>query len=435
MKFWTLTKNIFRSCFKAPKGFWEYCVNADFNALVLLFINMFLNGFVLLANALSNTSGISSHFTSPVSVLTFVSIASILHYLLRITKAPPWLKQIYTHTMFIIAFLLCFLPIVMAPSVIFGLIIITTFLIITCFSMHLHPFFFSLITVLAYTIVCLKEFHGIYFNYQNYSVNLFFLAGTLIIMSFYRRLNSVRHFHVDMILKKRSDNLEHQVLVTSIELNNQNEKLIKMQDDTIISLSNLVENRDSDTGQHVRRTRDYVVLLAKETRAYGAYKHILTDHYIELLSRAAPMHDIGKIVVSDAILKKPGRLTPEEFDQIKVHTIEGGKIVREILGRNQEEDFIKVTEEIVEGHHEKWDGSGYPRGLSGQDIPLSARIMALADVFDALTSPRCYKSSMPIEEALTIIKESAGSHFDPLLTEIFIANREHLKEILEAYNL
>lgn len=435
MKLWTLTKNIFQSCFKAPKGFREYCVNADFNALVLLFINMFLNGFVLLANALSNTSGIAAHFQSPVSVLTFVSIASILHYLLRIAKTPLWLKQIYTHTTFIIAFLLCFLPIVMAPTVIFGLIIITTFLIITCFSMHLHPFFFSLITACAYLIVCLKEFHGVSLNYQNYSVNLFFLAGTLIIMSFYRRLNSVRHFHIDMVLKKRSDSLEHQVLVTSIELNNQNEKLIKMQDDTIISLSNLVENRDSDTGQHVRRTRDYVVLLANEARAYGAYKDILTDHYIELLARAAPMHDIGKIVIPDSILKKPGRLTPDEFDQIKLHTTEGGKIVREILGVNQEQDFLNVTVEIVEGHHEKWDGSGYPMGLTGQNIPLSARIMALADVFDALTSPRCYKSSMPLDEALSIIKEASGSHFDPILAEIFVANRSHLKEILETYNL
>lgn len=210
-------------------------------------------------------------------------------------------------------------------------------------------------------------------------------------------------------------------------------KLVKVQEHTIISLSSLVENRDSDTGEHIRRTSDYVYMIANKAREAGIYSDILTDEYIEMLKNAAPMHDIGKIVIPDAVLKKPGKLSPEEFEQIKRHTTEGGKIVQDILGPVQTPEFVTITQQIAESHHEKWNGKGYPKGLAGNDIPLSARIMSLADVFDALTTPRCYKEPFPFEKAIDIIKEDCGIAFDPQLTEIFLANQDRLREIMAQY--
>ncbi len=142
----------------------------------------------------------------------------------------------------------------------------------------------------------------------------------------------------------------------------------------------------------------------------------------------APLHDVGKIVVSDKILKKPGKLTPEEFEKIKKHASAGGKVIRQILKGITDEDYIEFASDIATAHHEKWDGSGYPNNLSGEDIPLSARIMAIADVFDALISERCYKKAMPVDKAVSIIKEGAGKHFDPKLVDVFV---RHLDEFLD----
>jgi len=210
-------------------------------------------------------------------------------------------------------------------------------------------------------------------------------------------------------------------------------QLLKVQEHTIISLSNLVENRDSDTGEHVRRTSDYVYMIAQEAQKKGLYTNILTDEYIEILKNAAPMHDIGKIVVPDAILKKPGKLEPEEFEQIKMHTTAGAKIISEILGPVQTPAFVTATQEIAESHHEKWNGKGYPCGINGDEIPLCARLMAVADVYDALVSKRCYKQAMTFDEATEIIKVSSGSHFDPVLVDLFLEKTEDFKEIAERY--
>lgn len=144
------------------------------------------------------------------------------------------------------------------------------------------------------------------------------------------------------------------------------------------------------------------------------------------------MHDIGKIAVPDHILQKPGRLTPEEFETIKQHACEGGKIVREVLGSIEEKEYVEIASDVAAYHHEKWDGSGYNQGLAGEDIPLSARIMAVADVFDALVSKRCYKEAMPMEEAFDEIERSAGTHFDPRLAEVFLDLRDEITEFLSS---
>ncbi len=211
---------------------------------------------------------------------------------------------------------------------------------------------------------------------------------------------------------------------TKLELVSNQNKLSDMQTHIISGLSSLIENRDTETGEHVARTARYVKTLAEDAVMDGVYADVIDTHFIELLYSLAPLHDVGKIVVSDQILKKPGRLTPEEFEQMKRHASAGGTVIGQILEGITDEEYIAFATDIAVHHHEKWDGSGYPSGLSGEEIPLSARIMAIADVFDALISERCYKKPMPLEEALRIIQEGAGAHFDPKLVEVFLRHRE-----------
>ena len=243
-------------------------------------------------------------------------------------------------------------------------------------------------------------------------------------------------------LEQTLDSTESQLSEKEVELikqvhEAQNTKLevIKMQNHTIESLSNLVENRDEDTGEHVRRTRAYVELIAVQLMKNNKYPQVISPRYIRLLKRAAPMHDIGKIVVPDAILKKPGRFTPDEFELMKQHTSEGGRIVHEILDGFEDPEYIQITADIATYHHEKWDGSGYPSGLKGEEIPLCARIMALADVFDALVSPRVYKSPMTYEEAYTIIESGIGTHFDPIIAQEFLNIKEKTAAVNESFKL
>ena len=201
-------------------------------------------------------------------------------------------------------------------------------------------------------------------------------------------------------------------------------KVSNMQSHIISGLSNLIENRDTETGEHVARTGKYVKTLAENAEKDGVYTDIIDEHFISLLYSLAPLHDVGKIVVSDQILKKPGKLTPEEFEEMKKHASAGGKVVRQILSGITDDEFIDFASDIATYHHEKWDGSGYPEHLSGDKIPLSARIMAIADVYDALTSERCYKKAMSPEKAFTIIQEESGTHFDPKLVEVFLKHKE-----------
>ncbi len=227
--------------------------------------------------------------------------------------------------------------------------------------------------------------------------------------------------------------IENEVHDKSTEIEKNRLKIIKMQDHTIESLSNLVENRDEDTGEHVLRTREYVELIAVQMMKDGYYPEILTPRYIRLLKRAAPMHDIGKIVVPDAILKKAGRFTTEEFEQMKRHASEGGRIVHQILDGYETPEYIQITADIATHHHEKWDGTGYPNNLAGKNIPFGARIMAIADVFDALVSPRVYKSPMSYEEAYQLIEEGIGSQFDPIIAQEFLKIKDKAAAINERY--
>ena len=199
-------------------------------------------------------------------------------------------------------------------------------------------------------------------------------------------------------------------------------RIQKMQNVMITEFAELVEARDKNTGDHIKKTAEYVEAIAKELQAEGKFKGVLTNTYIGKLKQAAPLHDIGKIAVSDLILNKNGKLTDEEFAIMKSHTVEGGKILKKIVedaGDTFDAGYLNVSIEMASYHHEKWDGSGYPEHLKGEEIPLSARIMAVADVFDALIAERVYKKGFPYEKAMAIITEGAGKHFDPVVVEAF----------------
>lgn len=241
-------------------------------------------------------------------------------------------------------------------------------------------------------------------------------------------------FKITSNLNSYKNQLEIDIENKNRALHEHDEKMLRLQNSTIIGMATLIESRDGDTGEHVKRTSVYVAMLAQAAREAGYERETLTDSYIELLVKAAPLHDIGKIAVSDTILLKPGRLTEEEFEKIKLHACEGGRIVREVIGGIGDDEYINIASDMAAYHHEKWDGSGYNAGLSGTDIPLSARIMAVADVFDALISKRCYKEKFPLDEAFKIIKESGGTHFDPALAKIFLDIRPQIEEYLRSIN-
>ncbi len=193
---------------------------------------------------------------------------------------------------------------------------------------------------------------------------------------------------------------------------------VRLQRAIISSLADVVESRDGDTGQHVQRTQDMVEQIIKRLRYRDKYYYI-TDKTAEHMANAAPMHDIGKIRIPDAILGKPGRLTEEEFEIMKLHTVYGGELVKSSLGGIVSDEYLQIAFNIAHSHHERWDGTGYPDGLSGESIPLEARIMAVSDVYDALTHKRVYKDAMSHEEACKIIRNGKGTQFDPTIVECF----------------
>lgn len=199
------------------------------------------------------------------------------------------------------------------------------------------------------------------------------------------------------------------------------ERVSNMQSGMITFMAEVVENRDDNTGGHIRRTAEYVECIAKELKRQGVYRDILTDRYMSDMVVAAPLHDIGKIHIPDAVLNKPGKLTEEEFEIMKTHTTAGEELLTHAKAELGESGYLNMAVEMAAYHHEWWNGKGYPYGISGEKIPLCARIMAVADVFDALTSRRCYKSAMPPEKAYAIIREESGTHFDPAVAEAFLA--------------
>lgn len=210
------------------------------------------------------------------------------------------------------------------------------------------------------------------------------------------------------------------------------EQIIQMQDDIIISMASIVENRDSNTGGHVKRTSDVIKIFVEYLDKDEKFEE-LDKQYARCIIKAAPLHDFGKIAIPDVILNKPGKFTIEEYEEMKKHPAKGAIIVERILQNSSDEQFKKVAVNVAHYHHEKWAGGGYPENLTGETIPFEARVMALADVFDALVSKRVYKDKFSYDEAFKIIEESSGSHFDPLLCEKFLECKDELIKLYDSY--
>ena len=239
------------------------------------------------------------------------------------------------------------------------------------------------------------------------------------------------------------ENLYHSFVKTSedsvhyvTQIKDKQDQISKLQNGLILVLADMVESRDQYTGDHVRKTAVYCNVLMHELLKLGYYKDQLTPEYIEDVTNAAPLHDIGKIKIPDAILNKKGpeRLTDEEFEIMKTHAMAGSEIIQQTMKTVPESGYLDEARNLAEFHHEKWNGKGYPHGLSGEEIPLSARVMALADVFDALVSKRSYKDPFPFEKAAQIIEEGSGTHFDPKVVEAFVNTKEAFQKISEHFS-
>ena len=230
--------------------------------------------------------------------------------------------------------------------------------------------------------------------------------------------------HLD--IKRMQDFLRNQNSFLEAEIIKRTREITAIQDVTIHAMASLAETRDNETGNHIRRTQNYVRVLAQKLRHHPRFAHFLDDDkIIELLYKSAPLHDIGKVGIPDKILLKPGRFEPEEFEVMKQHPALGrSAILNAEYELGLEVPFLKYAKEIAYAHQEKWDGSGYPLGLSGDNIPISARLMAVADVYDALISRRVYKEGMSHEQAVKLIIEGRGSHFDPDITDAFLELQE-----------
>ncbi len=207
------------------------------------------------------------------------------------------------------------------------------------------------------------------------------------------------------------------------------EQMMQLQNNLIITMADIVENRDENTGGHIKRTAKYVEIIAVALKCDHLYTNILTDQYIADMIIAAPLHDIGKIHIPDSVLKKEGRYTEAEFHIMKSHTTAGKRLLLRAEKTLGYSSYLSVAVQMAGYHHEWWNGRGYPEGLKGQDIPLCARIMAVADVFDSLVSARCYKGSMTIDQAFDMIRMESGTHFDPTIAEAFLDARDEIEAV------
>ncbi|MCR4762587.1 MAG: HD domain-containing protein [Lachnospiraceae bacterium] len=255
-----------------------------------------------------------------------------------------------------------------------------------------------------------------------------------------REISVERLQHLDIATGDEIENLYESISKTIAEtvgyledVKAKGEEISHMQNGLIYVLADLVESRDKNTGDHVRKTAAYVRLIMRKMKEKGVYAEALSEEYIEDVTSSAPLHDVGKIMVSDVILNKPGRLTDEEFEMMKKHTTAGSLIIDNAMSLVSDSGYLKEAKNLATYHHERWDGKGYPSGKAGEDIPLSARIMAVADVFDALVSKRSYKDPFPFEKAMDIIREGAGTQFDPRIAALFVESAEEVRTVTAAH--
>ncbi|MDR0301894.1 MAG: response regulator [Treponema sp.] len=225
-------------------------------------------------------------------------------------------------------------------------------------------------------------------------------------------LNRIKtHLDIDQVIRERTAQLH------------------RLQNNIISVLADMVENRDKGTGGHIERTSIYIKILIEEMKERGVYLDEIRDWDVEKIANSARMHDLGKISISDIIVNKPGKFTEDEYELMKTHTVEGEVIIDEMISKTGEEEFLHNAKLFAGYHHERWDGKGYPHGLKGENIPLQGRIMAIVDVYDALVSERPYKKAFSDEEAVQIIMDNAGVHYDPKIAEVFFVVKDQFKDV------
>jgi len=230
-------------------------------------------------------------------------------------------------------------------------------------------------------------------------------------------LNRIKnHLYIDEMIRERTS-----------QLCERTEQLVRLQNSIVYTLADVIENRDSNTGGHIDRTTVYIEILIRAMLEHGLYADEMLEWDLDSVISSARLHDLGKIAIPDSILNKPDKLTPEEFLVIMTHCRAGERIINHMISRTGDTDFLNYAKLFAAYHQEKWNGAGYPYGLKETDIPLHGRIMAIVDVYDALTSQRPYKKAFDCEEALDIIKNDSGSHFDPRIVEIFCEIKDKLK--------
>jgi len=275
----------------------------------------------------------------------------------------------------------------------------------------------------------IEETHGLSLGAEDFVRKPFSPSVVLARVRNHLELSNARR-----LLSERNNALELLVRERTQALLREKEQVIVAQESTISSLCALVEMRDNETGNHIRRTQNYVRVLAKRLSALPQFAATLGDDTIALLFKSAPLHDVGKVAIPDAILLKPGKLTDEEWIIMKRHAEYGRDALVQVQGDgNSMVSFLTYAREIAYGHHEKWDGSGYPQGLSGEAIPLSARIMAVADVYDALISKRAYKPAFAHDEAVGMIIEGRATHFDPQIVDVLPDVAKEFQSIAASY--
>lgn len=284
--------------------------------------------------------------------------------------------------------------------------------VVTCYVSLLVQFamIFALIIIRRHTIEK-KKFHSI----------LWFMVislAVLLVQSTYRE-SLISSLYPTLVILGIYVNLEDPNIRTLQQYNA----------NMVMGFATLVENRDNSTGGHIKRTRSYVGIIMQEMKQIPKYERIITKDYEKNVLDAAPMHDIGKIATPDYILQKPGKLTDDEYAIMKEHAAKGGEIIQKTFSDLDDPEYQQIAYEVARFHHEKWNGSGYPEGLKEQQIPLHARIMAIADVFDAVSAKRCYRDAMPLEKCFSIIQEGAGKDFDPELAEIFLNARDKVEAL------
>ncbi len=254
-----------------------------------------------------------------------------------------------------------------------------------------------------------------------------------------REISVDRLQHLDIATGDEIENLYESLSKTIAEtvgyledVEAKGEEIAHMQNGLIYVLADMVESRDKNTGDHVRKTAAYVRLIMNKMKEKGIYADVLTEEYMADVANSAPLHDVGKIMVSDVILNKPGHLTDEEFEAMKMHTTAGSRIIASAMSLVSDSGYLKEAKNLATYHHERWDGKGYPSGKAGEEIPLSARIMAVADVFDALVSKRSYKEPFTFEKSMDIIREGAGTQFDPQIAMLFVECEDEVREVSKA---